>query len=68
MQKIESDTDKKRVVRFVEDYLKQDGVLVMRLVGHNTNAITVTEFVCSLWDNYCKVSDEERKRLAGSGL
>lgn len=52
MDKIENDTDKKNAVRFVENYLRQDGVFVLRLVGHNTNAITVTEFVCSLWDNF----------------
>lgn len=52
MDKIERDADKKLSVKFVETYLRQDGVFVLRLVGHNTNAITVTEFVCSLWDNY----------------
>lgn len=52
MEKLERDTDKKLAVKFVEKYLRQDGTFVMRLVGHNTNAITVTEFVCSLWDNY----------------
>jgi hypothetical protein len=41
-----------QVGRFVEEYLRQDGVFVLRLIGHNTNAITVTEFVCALWDEY----------------
>ena len=52
MDKLTRDTDKKTALRFVEDYLRQDGVFILRLVGHNTNAITATEFVCSLWDNY----------------
>lgn len=52
MEKLDSDIDKKRSNKFIDEYLKQDGVFVMRLVGHNTNAITVTEFVCSLWDHY----------------
>lgn len=52
MEKIPRDSDKKLAVRFVEDYLRLDGVFVMRLVGHNTNALTVTEFVCQLWDNF----------------
>ena len=52
MDKIERETDKKIAAKFVDKYLMQDGVFVLRLVGHNTNAITVTEFVCSLWDNY----------------
>lgn len=53
MDKLDRDADKKRAVKFVDKYLRQDGVFVLRLVGHNTNAITVTEFVCSLFDNYC---------------
>lgn len=52
MEKLERDTDRKMAVKFVEEYLRQDGVFVMRLVGHNTNALTVTEFVCQLWDNF----------------
>lgn len=50
--KIQKDWDRKYVVKFVDDYLRQDGVLIIRLIGHNTNALTVTEFVCSLWDLY----------------
>ncbi|KAK2140583.1 hypothetical protein LSH36_1297g00000, partial [Paralvinella palmiformis] len=52
MDKLQHDQDKKQVPNFVEKYLKQDGCFVLRLIGHNTNAITVTEFVCSLWDNW----------------
>ncbi len=52
MDKLDRDSDKKLAGKFVDTYLRQDGVFVLRLVGHNTNAITVTEFVCSLWDNY----------------
>ncbi|ESN98774.1 hypothetical protein HELRODRAFT_185033 [Helobdella robusta] len=52
MEKLQRDSDKKNAVKFVEDYLKQDGVFILRLVGHNTNALTVTEFVGHLWDNY----------------
>ena len=47
-------TDGRRHFRsFVQEYLQQDGVFVLRLVGHNTNAITVTEFVWDLWKKYC---------------
>ncbi len=52
LDRLERDSDKEMAGKFVERYLRQDGVFVLRLVGHNTNAITVTEFVCSLWDNY----------------
>ena len=52
MDNIERYSDKKIATGFVDKYLCQDGVFVMRLVGHNTNTITITEFLCSLWDNY----------------
>ncbi|KAI0234320.1 Innexin unc-7 [Lamellibrachia satsuma] len=44
---------------FMEDYLRQDGVFVLRLIGHNTNAITVTEFVYELWQKYRRERAEE---------
>jgi len=37
---------------FVDHYLQPDGVFVLRLIGHNTNGLTVTELLGSLWDNY----------------
>ena len=43
---------------FVEEYLRQDGVFVLRLVGHNTNAITVTEFVWDLWKKYRQLPED----------
>ena len=52
LDKLKNENDKKMVPKFVHQYLRQDGVFVLRLVGHNTNAITVTEFVCSLWDSF----------------
>jgi hypothetical protein len=58
MNKLDPDNDKPKLVKFVEDYLRQDGVFVLRLVGHNTNAITVTEFVCALWDEYTGKKDD----------
>jgi len=38
--------------RFVHQYLGEDGVFILRLVAHNTNTVTVTEFVEALWDNF----------------
>jgi len=48
---------------FVDHYLRPDGVFVLRLIGHNTNGLTVTELLCSLWDNYQRkdmIADPER--------
>ena len=66
MEKLsESGSDKKKCSEFIDKYLKQDGVFILRLIGHNTNAITVTEFVCSLWDNFkSKPMMDDRDREA----
>jgi len=38
--------------KFTMDYLRQDGSLLLRLVAHNTDSITTTELICSLWDGW----------------
>ena len=47
-----NDQDDKQAKKFVSNYLKQDGVFVLRLVGHNTNVLAVTELIASLFENY----------------
>ena len=44
--------DKKLVRKFVRDYLRQDGVLVVRLINANVNSIIVAEFVGELWEHF----------------
>ncbi|KAK2168099.1 hypothetical protein LSH36_20g01001 [Paralvinella palmiformis] len=44
--------DRNLCVRFVDDYLRGDGVFVLRLIGENTNKITSSEIIASLWDNW----------------
>lgn len=38
--------------KFACDYLRQDGALLLRLIAHNTDNVTTTELVCSLWDSW----------------
>ena len=45
----ESQRDKKLLHKFVHQYLRQDGVLMLRLVGHNTNKVVVNDFICALY-------------------
>ncbi|XP_033729117.1 innexin unc-9-like [Pecten maximus] len=40
--------------KFVDIYLKQDGVLLLWLVSHNTSQVVGSELVEKLWINYCK--------------
>lgn len=44
--------DEKMFDAFLFDYLKNDGVFLLRLVKKNSNDIVVGELVCSLWDNF----------------
>ena len=37
---------------FLFEYLKSDGVFLLRIVKKNTNDIVVGELVCALWDNF----------------
>ncbi len=53
LNKLDTLSDNNKWKDFVDIYLGCDGVLVMRLIGHNTDAVTVTEFVCALWDYNC---------------
>lgn len=47
------DPDSKRNIacmhHFIYHYLRYDGVLLMRLVGHNTNKATVRNYICALY-------------------
>jgi len=58
-----AESTRRQVIGFVDHYLQPDGVFVLRMIGHNTNSLTVTELLCSLWDYYRSkgmVSDLER--------
>ena len=50
--RISRSEDKKLVKKFVRNYLRQDGVVVVRLMNSNVNSITVSDFVGELWDTF----------------
>lgn len=50
MGRLKSKEDELFATKFLEDYLRQDGILVLRLLEHNVDSITLTHFVCMLWD------------------
>ena len=47
-----TEEDKKLCRKFIENYLKPDGVFVIRLISKNTNSILVSELVAHLWDTF----------------
>ncbi len=50
--RLNDDADYSMCDDFVMDYLKQDGVFLLRLIGHNTNAIVANDIVAALWDHW----------------
>ena len=38
---------------FVDDYLRQDGVFLLRLIATNTNYISTGDIICAVWDFWC---------------
>ena len=52
--------DRQTFINFVDEYLKADGVFIMRLIQHNTNSLTVDEFLATLWEYYQR--DESQKK------
>lgn len=41
-------------VKFVDKYLRQDGVFLIWLISHNTSPVVAAEIVAMLWTEYCK--------------
>jgi hypothetical protein len=44
--------DNKLLESFLYEYLRHDGVFLLRIVKKNSNDIVVGELVCALWDNF----------------
>jgi len=42
----------RRLEDFVENYCRQDGLLLLRLIKKNTNNVIAGEVICALWDNW----------------
>jgi len=54
---------KKEAKRFMDEYLKQDGVFILRLIGHNTNNMICTEVAEAVFNNW-KTMDQEARKMA----
>ena len=52
MDEFDNEGDKDMLREFLEVYMKSDGIFILRMVGHNADAVTVTEFTVELWRKY----------------
>lgn len=57
------DVHSELIRKFTVDYLRQDGAFIMRLIAHNTNNVTTTEVICTVWDSW-----KENNVTSRSGL
>ena len=45
--------------RFIENYLKRDGILVLQILAYNTNDIIVANLVGALFEKYSNSAENE---------
>ena len=55
--------DDRALNAFVFNYLRQDGSFLLRLIAHNTDSITTTDVICSLWDKWQKKAPRRNNDL-----
>lgn len=52
LDQIHGEEDKKLVHRFADQYLRDDGVFILRLIARNTNDILLSDIIRKLWNVY----------------
>uniref|UniRef100_A0A7E4W944 Innexin n=1 Tax=Panagrellus redivivus TaxID=6233 RepID=A0A7E4W944_PANRE len=57
---VNSKTSKKEVATFVNDYLKQDGIFVVRMVSLHAGLIFGTELIAELYKTFHGIADDEK--------
>jgi len=57
-QKLDEYSNKEEARNFTTNYLQQDGVFLLRLIGHNTNTMAVSEIISCLWDHWREAEAE----------
>lgn len=53
------DLSNDKIEEFVTDYLRSDGIFLIRLIGHNCNFITTNDITAALWREY--IENEKKK-------
>ncbi|XP_067934394.1 innexin unc-9-like [Watersipora subatra] len=49
---------------FCEDYLRQDGIFVLRMIAKNTNDVVVGWIIQEMWEHYKKYHPQTSKKLS----
>lgn len=59
----ERSSDKRLLYHFTRNYLKQDGYLVVKLVDLNTNKMTSSDLLCSIWEGFLNKPNIHKHRM-----
>lgn len=57
---MQSQSDKKLCRRFAENYLRDDGCFVARMIGMNATDMVITDLLDCMWRNY-RLREEPRR-------
>jgi hypothetical protein len=50
----DSQKDKEMLIAFVNDYCHLDGAFIFEIIRNNSNFITTSEVICTLWSKYTR--------------
>ncbi|KAL8564088.1 hypothetical protein ACOMHN_034565 [Nucella lapillus] len=59
--KLKTKEDRKLIKQFVQDYLHDDGVFLLRMMARNSHIILMSEILGQLFENFKKKSAEKKK-------
>ena len=65
--KIDCDEKKKRVGKFVDEYLRKDGCFILKLVTRNASDLVTAELLAGIWDNYCDMGKSKTRNGSTDG-
>ena len=61
--------DSRLVGQFVGEYLRVDGVFLLRLIAHNTNGVAAADITLALWNDwYGRRISQQSKEAEASGM
>jgi innexin len=63
---VDSSSKRDAVHKFTRSYLQSDGVMLLRLIAHNTDGITTTEIASALFDQWIEYEASSSKALEAS--
>jgi len=60
--------DARALDQFVSEYLRVDGVFLLRLIAHNTNGVAVADITGALWNAWYERRGTAGKDVEASGM